>query len=764
MATGLNQDLLKRYIESRDIEIDRLLSQYGTSLAETREMYPQLMTAIEERRRATFPTQPLFFDAAQLAEMGLRLDEGWMMKFTPQEEGYGISYITPEKWEIREGDLYVSPTGEEYTRADLEALLAYPGGTIPDQLSFIPDTLSLEDLTETGRQFYEEYRAGGGTLSVAEWVRLREQEQLETEQIFGRVFPDRDIEELWRYIEERPEEFLLELAELGRTPDTEALLRALAPEITEADIASLFITPEEMLTIDWGGFYTDNVTSILAGVEQRVTEGQFRESVTTYALPIMEMLYPDKTLQETIDYAYTAPHAFLADLKAYMKGRPGLVGAWDVARNIIKALDPTIPDMDIYSWWRPDLHEPMSFVLLPTHVGFDEAMQRTLFHTAYDGDTLVELLPNIEGVVAPKLNFQFSSTTNDFLVYHEGEVVGRVDIETGDIELDDRFLRDTRNMYLKAYAPHVSVTTITGITGITGLPQSVSDWLFRKKVVGDKMLPAPAEVMAVVAMVGAVAMMTYQGIQALWQVLQMPIGQVLPRALVPAKIAEVRPLASLFAHVPSRIAKFLHIPQPGKMIVPGEKGKLLEVKIVDGKPVPIYAPAQPRYLTPSELNIYKKFVQTAGYQETYQAFVDKGMPTGTIPAKVEMRWNSSLGVHEKVVTAAKQSTFQQVTNEMFRSYLAEYHANQLATRIKDTELALQHLRATNQVNAAQAKQQELAALRMMEGAMRDEAQGIMNTLKTIMDAQLRGEHPDRTAVRIAGLLTTGREPVTPPTP
>ena len=87
--------------------------------------------AIEQRRiTTTLPMQSLFFSATEAQDLGLPLQKGWMLKITPIEggEGYTSSLITPGEWEITEDDLYISPEGKEFTRADMEALLSMPTG------------------------------------------------------------------------------------------------------------------------------------------------------------------------------------------------------------------------------------------------------------------------------------------------------------------------------------------------------------------------------------------------------------------------------------------------------------------------------------------------------------------------------------------------------------------------------------------------------------------------------------------------------------
>jgi len=240
------EELLSKYRQTKQLQIERLLNQYGTSLKEMRELYPKLTDAISQRRlTTTFPTEPLFFTASEATEMGLGLQEGWMLKLTPIEGngGFTSSLITPQKWEITENDLYIAPSGAQYTRADMEALLGVPTGGMETTLP----ALTIEDLTEEGRTLYQEYQAGGGELGVKDWIDLRERQQLETEQVFGAVFPEQDIEEIAQYIEQDPEGFLADIREIGRSEDTEALLRMLMPEITEDEMYQIFgyVSPVE---------------------------------------------------------------------------------------------------------------------------------------------------------------------------------------------------------------------------------------------------------------------------------------------------------------------------------------------------------------------------------------------------------------------------------------------------------------------------------------------------------------------------------------
>ena len=241
---GLSEDLLSNYRQAKDIQIENLLSQYGTSLEDMRELYPQLTEAIKQRQLTTaFSTVPLFFTPSEAQDMGLLLKEGEMLKLTPIEGNgdYTSSLILPTGWEITEDDFYIAPTGERYSQADMQALLSDPrGGLTREQIGLPP--LTLEDLTEEGKTAYGEYQQGGGTLDVAGWVSLQEQQQLETEQVFGKVFPEQDVNEVIDYINTNPEGFLADIREIGPTEDMVALLKLL--EFTDEEIQELFATEE----------------------------------------------------------------------------------------------------------------------------------------------------------------------------------------------------------------------------------------------------------------------------------------------------------------------------------------------------------------------------------------------------------------------------------------------------------------------------------------------------------------------------------------
>jgi len=215
------ETLLEEWTKSKDREIQNLLSEYGSSLKEVREMFPQVLNAVEKRDLATvFPNQDIFLSAEEAKSVGLGLDTGWMLKLTPsQKEGerYTSSLITPEKWEITEDDLFIAPSGGKYTRDEME------------------QALKLSNLAVTNP---EEYAA-------------QQQKALKIEEVFGKVFPKQDMAEVISYAQNNPENFFKDIFTIGRDKDTEDLLRLL--NFTDEEINQFFgmTIPAEFQEESW---------------------------------------------------------------------------------------------------------------------------------------------------------------------------------------------------------------------------------------------------------------------------------------------------------------------------------------------------------------------------------------------------------------------------------------------------------------------------------------------------------------------------------
>lgn len=205
-----------------DTGIERLLSQSGGSLEEMRELYPQLMSAIKKPATA-FPTEPTFLTPSEAEQFGVTLEEGWMLKLTPAEEGYAWSLLSPDKWEITQDEQYISPTGETFSREQFEA------GAIPQQ------PLTPEELEET---------YGYLGLPAGELQRMGKVPEMPTfEEMTAALeaaYPGQEVGEIIDYIIGSPAAFIEDLRIIGRTPETENLLKALIPGIQESELRRFF--------------------------------------------------------------------------------------------------------------------------------------------------------------------------------------------------------------------------------------------------------------------------------------------------------------------------------------------------------------------------------------------------------------------------------------------------------------------------------------------------------------------------------------------
>ena len=281
------EQLFRTYAQAKQFRIESLLDQYGSSLADMRELYPKLTETIEKQRLVTtLPTQALFFIPSEAADMGLSLEEGWMLKVSPVEGGYKSSFITPSKWEITEDELYISPTGEQYSRADMEALLAIPTGeyTVPE----IPVATTIDDLTEEGKVQYQEYQSSGGQLDVVGWLNLREAQQVETEQVFGKVFPQQTTDEVLNYMATDPTGFLADIREIGPTEDVITLLKSLEFQdeqgnpyhFTDEEIQGLFGTTQEYIPESAWKDFKDSLLAGAVGMIQNIETWLLTQPVT----------------------------------------------------------------------------------------------------------------------------------------------------------------------------------------------------------------------------------------------------------------------------------------------------------------------------------------------------------------------------------------------------------------------------------------------------------------------------------------------------
>ncbi len=171
---------------------------FEEQLRKDREQRRRVRTkSIQERefRDRGFEPTPKFklFRPSEARTEGFDIEEGWTLKLTEEDGKYSI--LLSEGWEVTE-DLFITPEGQPLTREQLDR------------------AIDLEGFLGVEQPFKE-------TI-------------IPLEQAFRDVFPqDRDIQAVMTWAEQNQEQFAETLFDMGRTPETEALLRSLGVDTAE---------------------------------------------------------------------------------------------------------------------------------------------------------------------------------------------------------------------------------------------------------------------------------------------------------------------------------------------------------------------------------------------------------------------------------------------------------------------------------------------------------------------------------------------------
>ncbi|GAI91283.1 unnamed protein product, partial [marine sediment metagenome] len=148
--------------------------------------------------------------------------------------------------------MFISPEGQRFTLEQMETQWA--------------EAERYQETLRTPELLYKEYQRTGGELPEEEWRAIGAPYRPFTEQVFGRVFPERDIDELLASMvtegmpeperlaaEKAQEEFVQALWDIGRTKDTEALLRQLGASEEQLEeffapaVPEVLEIPEELM-------------------------------------------------------------------------------------------------------------------------------------------------------------------------------------------------------------------------------------------------------------------------------------------------------------------------------------------------------------------------------------------------------------------------------------------------------------------------------------------------------------------------------------
>jgi len=222
--------------------INELLRDYGTSLEEMRRMHKEVQPLLQaEFERAMLPKIYTYQEAKDL--FGVDLPEpGYMLKVTPDrtlEEGYRASYIAPSGYEFGE-NLVTTPEGETMDWQKFEELIAQQTmqAVVPQRT---PEELAM--LAYEAPWTEEDIQQTMGLIEAQEVAYKQYMDEYEqTQRIFGKVFPNADVDAVIKFADENPDAFLRAIRAIGRSEDTEAILRRMLPGISDTDIDKL-LTP-----------------------------------------------------------------------------------------------------------------------------------------------------------------------------------------------------------------------------------------------------------------------------------------------------------------------------------------------------------------------------------------------------------------------------------------------------------------------------------------------------------------------------------------
>lgn len=235
---------------------EKVIASYGTTLAETRKMVKELEQAVKRKQQYPFFPTPVLLSQDELAEYGIELPEpmpeGWLLKIeTPVEgEAAEISFLTADRWQIKGEDIFISPEGEQFTRAELEALM--PPEAPPAEVG-VP-----EDYDAQIRAAMEEaypgwsFPAAMTAEKMIEWHEAKLAKAEALKEPFETLFPGESekiiswlAEQYENYAtggEEEINNFVGLLQKIGKTPETEAVLKTLGA--TDDQINEIFLPSE----------------------------------------------------------------------------------------------------------------------------------------------------------------------------------------------------------------------------------------------------------------------------------------------------------------------------------------------------------------------------------------------------------------------------------------------------------------------------------------------------------------------------------------
>lgn len=244
-------------------------------------------------------TEPTTYSPEEAVQFGVILEPNWGLKLTPAENERGFTYslIEPTGWEILAEDSFISPEGQIFNLRQIRALeLAeeagvakledYPEGAFPFKPPSTYQPPEPADFTDIITQL------GARTLDLKleDYPRVEFELQDIADYYFPKV-PDIQAEfpqggapfemfEEIAFAEERFEEFKTVLQEIGKTPEMEAFLKSIFPNITSVQLDEMLGDVGEQLPIapipdSWQG---SNVAWVEKQIGRKLSLGEIMGS------------------------------------------------------------------------------------------------------------------------------------------------------------------------------------------------------------------------------------------------------------------------------------------------------------------------------------------------------------------------------------------------------------------------------------------------------------------------------------------------------
>jgi len=193
-------------------------------------------TELEKRLKALRKGQTLIIDPRQAKDLGYDINPLWNLKAVGQGEGAQpvYTFVTPERWELFPEGGAISPQGIRYSEEQIEQMrigVTPVEGIEPAEIPVSPQIIpAVSDLLK--RLFPERFRPEASWGYTVEelpemvWTQLVDLSQRDPQALFNTIY------------------------NLGRTPDSESLLRVFVAGITAEEISRFFMVTEKQKYID----------------------------------------------------------------------------------------------------------------------------------------------------------------------------------------------------------------------------------------------------------------------------------------------------------------------------------------------------------------------------------------------------------------------------------------------------------------------------------------------------------------------------------